>query len=681
MSELTGTGELQQRIRDLEKQVFALRQENQDLYQNEERYRALFERAADYILILSEGAGDIPVIVDLNEAACVVHGYTREELLGRPISFLDSSETQKNIPERVRRVLGSGKPETFEAVHTCADGRLITVEVTATPVVVAGKSYIYAIERDITARKRSEAVLRFYEQIIATSGEHMSLLDRHYVYQAVNETYLAAHQISREKIVGHGVAEVLGQETFDKVVRKKLDQCLAGVEVHYRDWFQYAGLGRKFMDVSYYPVVEPDGSVSGVVVNASDITEQHEAEAALRQAKEELEQRVMERTAELGAANARLEREIAEHRRSEARYRAIVEDQTELVCRFRADGVLTFVNEAYCRYFDKRCEELIGQSFMPLIPEEDQPLVEKNFRSLCLERPFYTHQHRVLLPSGDIRWQEWNDLAIFDDAGQLVEYQAVGQDITERRQMEDALRQARKAAEAGSLAKSAFLANMSHEVRTPLSAIIGFAQILQDGTVGAVTTDQHECLGEIVGSSHQLLGLIDDILDLSLLEVDGKEVVSEECDLALLLANWLESFEGKAGAKNLSLSLDAGQGVGMMVTDSRILRKVVTKLLENALKYTPADGRVGIDMDRKGDEVQVTVWDTGIGINEEQLGLLFQPFQQGEEYLNKEYQGVGLGLVLCKRFLELLGGRIEVESTPGQGSRFTFFLPVMAGDR
>ncbi len=120
-------------------------------------------------------------------------------------------------------------------------------------------------------------------------------------------------------------------------------------------------------------------------------------------------------------------------RESEARYRAIVEDQTELICRFRPDGTLTFVNEAYHRYFGKRREELIGCSFMPLIPEDDQEFVEKQFTSLSPENPIATYEHRVVLPSGDMRWQQWSDRAIFDEQDRLVEYQSVGRDITERK--------------------------------------------------------------------------------------------------------------------------------------------------------------------------------------------------------------------------------------------------------
>jgi PAS domain S-box-containing protein len=133
--------------------------------------------------------------------------------------------------------------------------------------------------------------------------------------------------------------------------------------------------------------------------------------------------------------------EVALHQ-SEARYRAIVEDQTELICRFLPDGTLTFVNQAYCRYFGKHSEELIGYSFLPLMPVEDQPIVREQLATLSASNPVVTYEHRVILPNGEVRYQQWTDRVILDGQGQIVEYQAVGHDITERKRLENALWQA-----------------------------------------------------------------------------------------------------------------------------------------------------------------------------------------------------------------------------------------------
>ena len=152
---------------------------------------------------------------------------------------------------------------------------------------------------------------------------------------------------------------------------------------------------------------------------------------------EELEQRVKELESEA------IRRQKAEEalRKSETRYRAVVQDQTELICRFKPDGTLTFVNDSYCRYFSKTPEELLGHKFMPLIPEENHKQVENHFTSFSRENPVAEQEHRVIAPNGDICWQRWINRAIFDAHGTIVEFQSVGRDVSERKRAEEALKE------------------------------------------------------------------------------------------------------------------------------------------------------------------------------------------------------------------------------------------------
>jgi PAS domain S-box-containing protein len=176
---------------------------------------------------------------------------------------------------------------------------------------------------------------------------------------------------------------------------------------------------------------------------------------------EELEQRVKE------LENRGVDHKLSEKaiRESEARYRAIVEDQTELICRWLPGGMLTFVNGAYCRYFGKKSEELIGHNFMPLIPEEDHEKVERHFASIAPGNPVSTHEHRVITPNGEIRWHQWSNRAIFDAQGCLVEFQSVGRDITARKRMEEELRKARDELEQRVVERTAELLKANEQLR------------------------------------------------------------------------------------------------------------------------------------------------------------------------------------------------------------------------
>ncbi|MGL5064864.1 MAG: PAS domain-containing protein, partial [Microcoleus sp.] len=178
-------------------------------------------------------------------------------------------------------------------------------------------------------------------------------------------------------------------------------------QVEYR--FRHSDGGMRWIAEATSSQRDPEADCWIVTTIATDITDRKNAETALRQ--------------------------------SEARYRAIVEDQTELICRYLPDGTMSFVNQAYCRYFDVQSEDLLGNSFMPLIPEADRALITEQYACISPENPCFTCEHRVILPSGEIRWQQWTDRAIFDETGQIIEYQAVGRDVSDRKAVEIALQQ------------------------------------------------------------------------------------------------------------------------------------------------------------------------------------------------------------------------------------------------
>ncbi|WP_428981023.1 sensor histidine kinase [Lichenibacterium dinghuense] len=235
---------------------------------------------------------------------------------------------------------------------------------------------------------------------------------------------------------------------------------------------------------------------------------------------------------------------------------------------------------------------------------------------------------------------------------------------------------AKDAAEAANRAKSAFLANMSHELRTPLSAVIGYSEMLQEELAEGDRRDMLPDLGRIESNARHLLGLINDVLDLSKIEANRMDVFAEEVDVARLAAEAAEAVGALVAAKRNRLTLEVAPGIGTMRTDAVKLRQCLLNLLGNAAKFTE-DGTVALRVAREGtDALAFSVSDTGIGMSEEQMARLFRRFAQADESTTRRFGGTGLGLALTRAFAHLLGGDVAVESTPGRGSCFTLRLPA-----
>jgi signal transduction histidine kinase len=241
--------------------------------------------------------------------------------------------------------------------------------------------------------------------------------------------------------------------------------------------------------------------------------------------------------------------------------------------------------------------------------------------------------------------------------------------------MNDQLRNVYAELEEASRHKSEFLANMSHELRTPLNAIIGFSEVLRDEMVGPVNEKQAEYLDDIISSGHHLLSLINDVLDLSKVEAGQVELEVHPFSLREALERGVVMVRERATEDGVRVALDTDPEVDVVDGDERRIKQVIFNLLSNAVKFTPSGGEVDVSATRINGEVRVAVADTGPGIAPEDRARIFEEFQQTETGVGHR-EGTGLGLALSKRFVELHGGRIWLESEVGHGSTFTFALPA-----
>jgi PAS domain S-box-containing protein len=366
-----------------------------------------------------------------------------------------------------------------------------------------------------------------------------------------------------------------------------------------------------------------------------------------------------------------IERMAQSLQKTEASYRGIVEDQVDLICRYRPDGKLIFVNSAYAQAFGRKRTELVGQMFPLFAPDA------------AIANETYTFERELDRADGRHCWLMWTQRPIKDESEATLEFQAVGHDITLRKEAEAALLHAKEAAEAADRAKTEFLAVVSHEIRTPINGVIGFAQILSDSPL---SPEQRQQVAIIKSSGEALEKLIADILDLSKIEANKIEIESVPFGLHRCVQEAVAFFQPRARASALTVAATIDPDVPVIVnSDEARLRQILTNLIGNALKFTER-GRitvhvsclrgepVGLSDSRRSLRLFFAVSDTGIGIPSDKISKLFKPFSQVDSSSERRRSGTGLGLIISKRLCELMGGAISVDSKPGEGTTFRFSL-------
>jgi len=391
---------------------------------------------------------------------------------------------------------------------------------------------------------------------------------------------------------------------------------------------------------------------------------------------------------EIGLHKSLMEKQL---RLSESRYRAVVEDQTELICRFSRDGTLAFVNDAFCRFLNNGREELLGRNFFSIAAGGNSERLAKQLESLDSHSPTLTWEHELTGPAGDIRWVQWINRVILPPYGQEREFQAVGRDVTDRKRLEEELQksvataeQLRLEAEAANQAKTQFLNYVSHELRTPLNAIIGFSEILEQQLQGKVTSEHMNFLRCVSRSGWHLLRLVNDLLDLARVEAGKTELELSQVIIGDVVDKCLMMLKESALKRNVTVTVDIAPDLNgrPIYADELKLRQVLLNLLSNAVKFNPIGGHVEVKVRADGQALCVCVKDTGIGLSSQDSERIFDPFERVKHEPGQGREGTGLGLALTKMFVNLHGGKIWAESEgPGRGSSFIFTIPILRSDR
>jgi PAS domain S-box-containing protein len=601
------------------------------------------------------------------------------ELLGAP------SESWLGVPMlRGERVLGVIVVQHYTEPDVYDESHQVLLETIASQAAVAidnARLYDQA-QREIAERKRAEDELRQYQEhleelVLERTSElrqseerYRSLFDRVPVglYRTTPEGQIVDANPALAQILGHGSRENLltadAGGFYASLEDRERWQLLLQREGLVRDFevrFRRPDGSVIWVNDTARAVTDEQGKVLYYEGSMEDITERKKAEEELHKYQEHLEELVEARTAEL--------------RESEERYRTLFDGVPVGLYRTTPSGQILDMNAAVVQMFGAENRDEVPtevtEANIYVDPEERarwQALMEHE----GVVRDFEAAVRRL---DGSVMWMSDTARAVRDEEGQVLYYEGSLEDITERKRAEEELRQAKEEAEAANQAKSSFLANMSHELRTPLNAIIGFTRLVKRRSGELLPHKQLDNLDKVLVSADHLLGLINDVLDLSKIEAGRTDVRPATFNLEPLIDACLQTVRPLVKSEELRLVKEIGPDLPMLFTDQDKVRQILINLVCNAVKFTEK-GSVTVSVQRQGEAVVLAVADTGIGIPDDALESIFKAFQQVDSSTTRRYGGTGLGLSISLQLARLLGGDIKVESKVGVGSTFTVTLPV-----
>jgi len=516
---------------------------------------------------------------------------------------------------------------------------------------------------------------RKFEFITNVSKDFITIIDKNYMYESVNQAYCNACGKNREQIVGNTVAEVWGKETFEKVIKNHIAECFEGNEVVYESWFEFHDRGPGYYKVIYYPYFNDKGEVTHVGVFSHDITTLKNTQVELQKAKDFLDNIINTVPDPIFVKNSRYQQMI--------------------------------LNDAYCDFVGVLREKLLGKTDYDFLPDEEAKIFREKDESVFNTGTGNINEERFTDTAGSQHIIS-TKRALFKDplTGDKI-LVGVMRDITELKRVEEELRKhqeqledlvgqrtaeletAKEKAETATRSKSEFLANMSHEIRTPMNAIIGLSEL---ALKGGSASKHYDYFKKISGAGKLLLGIINDILDFSKIEAEKLTLESVDFSLDEIINNVADIISDTALAKGIEVTVSVNKNVPCsLIGDPLRLGQILINLANNAVKFTDK-GKISITVEesevrsqesgvrsqkptadsRQPVILKFSVSDTGIGINPEQLSNLFNPFTQADSSTTRKYGGTGLGLSICKRLAEMMGGKIWVESEAGKGSSFYF---------
>ncbi|MFQ6607296.1 MAG: PAS domain S-box protein [Fidelibacterota bacterium] len=592
-----------------------------DLMESEVKFRTLFNMAGDAIVLIRLPEGKI---IDINEAAIKLLGFSKQEL--REMNGFDII-----APEKVEETKQSWQQQILEKgnfiletmwVHK--DGSGVPVAISGSPITIKGVDYIQMIARDMTERNKALQMLRESEETLRLAQAAGKIgwwkLDiPNNILKWSDETF---------NIFGIKPVSSLTYEIFlsllhpddQNKVNDAWNQALKGKPYNIEHRILINGETRWVLEQAQVEF-DSSGQPEICIGTVQDITKSVEA------------QKEVERLANFPRLNP------------------------QPVLELDIKGNLTYINPAG----EKLLNQYRTKSLDKILPHDFRRSVIQNFKSRKT-----TPSEAIVLGERTFLWSAY----LLPDLGLVHLY---ANDITDLKKTEHELVKAKNRAEQADKVKTLFLANMSHEIRTPLNSILGFTELVEHETRDKLGKEQQSFFDMIRNNGQRLMNTVHEVLDISQIDAGIYQLKPKSLDLKQLLYNLISGFAPEAEAKKLSLNWTATPEAATVVADEQSLTQALSNLLNNAIKYTD-EGKIDVSLKEKNDQFLIIIKDSGIGMSSEYLKHMYDVFSQESTGYTKKFQGIGLGLTLVKRFLDLNKVSIEVESKKGKGTTFTLYF-------
>ncbi|RQW81595.1 MAG: PAS domain S-box protein [Methanothrix sp.] len=630
------------------------------------KYSDLYDFAPIGLFNLNEQG----IILEVNLAGATLLGVERRNLTNRSFSKFVALKDRASFDDFRKKTFETSVRQTCE-LSLLRDGVPIIyarIVGTATSDLPPGERECRIAIVDITESKKAESILNRYQLISKHARDIIFHMSRDGSIIEANEAAIKAYGYTRDELLSKNILDLRPRDAKESAF---MQMQLADARGLLFETYHMCKDGSVFpVEVSSIGTIIEGKRVLLSIIR--DISERKKAEEALRQAKDELELKVLERTADLEKINKALQK-------SEAQYRRLVELSPDAICVLKSDKIL-FANDALVKLLGgSNREEFLGRSILHFVHEDHKEMARDRINKILeMNEISETAEYKFIRMDGRIVEAEVASTPIVFESYPAV--LSLGRDVTARKQAEAELRAAKDAAEAAVLAKSDFMANMSHEIRTPMNAVIGMTSLLLDDENLAL--EHRDFIETIRTSGDALMVIINDILDFS--KMDRQRTVLEEQPFSLrnCIEESIDLVAVQAKEKRLNLSYVIDENVPETILgDPARLRQVLINLLNNASKFTnKGDVKLSVSCTdiSKNHEIHFAIQDTGIGISADNIEKLFKPFSQVETSTTRNYGGTGLGLAISKKLVELMGGRIWVESVLGKGSTFHFTINTLA---